>query len=105
VSPRAVRSVDVLLAEEPALTARTGEQLPPPRPAMDDAVFTELEVAEIAQVKPSWTLGSLVSIRRGLALTVLTTAIYVGATAWIPATPAITDQPAPTVASAKLSQH
>jgi hypothetical protein len=103
VPARKVASVDVLLAEEPVRSApaptavreetvRLDEMLPPPRPALDDAVFSAIEVDEVDEVVAGWTWRSLFSVRRSLALTVLTGAIYVGSTAWIPATPAITDQ-------------
>ena len=45
------------------------------------------------------------SVRRSVALTALTAAIYVGATAWIPATPAITDQSSSSSSSLSVSQH
>ncbi len=99
VSARAVRSVDVLLVEECVLAART-EQLPPPRPALDDSPFSEIEEAEIEPMQSSWTWRSVISVKRTLALAVLTAAIYVGATAWNPATPTITDTPVTDVKAA-----
>ncbi|HUR74510.1 MAG TPA: Hsp70 family protein [Sporichthya sp.] len=93
IAPRAVRSVDALLVEERTLTPRIADQVPPPRPALDDTAFEHIEDVEIEQQRTRRTRRPLVSIRRSLALTVLTSAIYVGSTAWIPATPAITDGP------------
>lgn len=84
VPARPVRSLDALLTEE---------HLPPPRPAMDDLGFAAVDGPELEFIDAGWTWRSLVSVRRGLALTVLTAAIFVGSTAWNPATPTITDKP------------
>jgi hypothetical protein len=103
-----VASVGALLVEEPVRVARAEDSLPPPRPAMDDAAFEYVEdEVEIEEIEAGWTWRSMFSIRRSLALTVLTSAIYVGSTAWIPATPAITEQPTSTlkVAAAPHSHH
>lgn len=99
VPARPVRSVDALLAEEPVRTSRE-EHLPPPRPALDDTGFAALEPDELESIDAGWTWRSLVSVRRGLALTVLTAAIFVGSTAWNPATPTITDRPVTDVKTA-----
>jgi hypothetical protein len=93
VPARAVRSLDALLTEEPVRLARAEEHLPPPRPALDDAGFATVDGADLEVIDAGWTWRSLVSVRRGLALTVLTGAIFVGSTAWNPATPTITDKP------------
>jgi actin-like ATPase involved in cell morphogenesis len=107
IPARAVASVDALLTEEPARVARADEMLPPPRPAMEDTAFAYAEdVVELEE--RGWSARSMFSIRRSFALTALTAAIYVGATAWIPATPAITDQSSNStqhVASAKHAEH
>ena len=106
IAPRAVRSVGSLLTEERVLTARVPDQMSPPRPALHDTAFAELaEIVEIEQLQAGWSWRSLVSIRRGLALTVLTTAIYVGATAWIPATPAITEAPSNSTLKVAAAPH
>jgi molecular chaperone DnaK len=93
VPARAVRSLDALLTEEPVRLARAEEHLPPPRPALDDAGFATVDGADLGVIDAGWTWRSLASVRRGLALTVLTGAIFVGSTAWNPATPTITDKP------------
>jgi hypothetical protein len=97
IAPRAVRSVDALLVQERVRTPRIEDQVPPPRPALDDTGFELVAETEIEQLQAGWTWRSVFSIRRSLALTVLTGAIYVGSTAWIPATPAITEAPSPTL--------
>ena len=93
VPARPVRSLDALLTEEPERLARSEEHLPPPRPALDDLGFPAVDDADLEVIDAGWTWRSLVSIRRGLALTALTAAIFVGSTAWNPATPTITDKP------------
>jgi len=103
IPARKVASVEALLAEEPVRaeparpaparveTVRADEMLPPPRPALDDAGFDHVDEVEVQDSDENWTWRSLFSVRRSLVLTVLTGAIFVGSTAWIPATPAITD--------------
>jgi hypothetical protein len=131
-APRAViparKVASVLVAEAPArpemprpelirpavariTVPRVDDMLPPPRPAMDDSGFalTDAEVVEVVESEDAWTWRAMFSVRRSMALTALTAAIYVGATAWIPATPAITDQGSPSsstlhIASTKHNQ-
>ncbi len=93
IPARAVRSVEALLVEDAPAPIRAAETLPPPRPALEDQLFSAVDDVELEALQASWTWRSLVSVRRSMALTVLTAAIFVGATAWNPATPAITDKP------------
>ncbi|WP_344605325.1 Hsp70 family protein [Sporichthya brevicatena] len=93
IPARAVRSVEALLVEDAPAPVRSAETLPPPRPALEDQLFSAVDDVELEALQAGWTWRSLVSVRRSLALTALTAAIFVGATAWNPATPAITDQP------------
>lgn len=120
IPARKVASVEALLAEEPVRigparpaparveTVRADEVLPPPRPAMDDAGFDHLDDRPYQMVEQSedgWTWRSLFSVRRSLALTVLTGAIFVGSTAWIPATPAITDHSSSSTPQVTSDRH
>jgi hypothetical protein len=117
IPARKVASVEALLAEEPVRaeparpaparveTVRADEMLPPPRPALDDAGFDHVDEAEVEDSEENWTWRSLFSVRRSLVLTVLTGAIFVGSTAWIPATPAITDHSSSSTAQITSDRH
>lgn len=97
----------ILRAHPPALSA---EEPMPPRPALAAGGFEErgfddrYDDREEAP-RGSWTFRSLVTVRRSVAVSTLTLAIYLGATAWVPATPAITAPPTPNSASASAEHH
>lgn len=95
IKARAVRSVDQLLIPP----VKPAGQLPPPRPALSEDDL--LDAADEDYAFEPFTWRSVVTIRRGLAVAAMTAAIFVGATAWNPATPPKVEKPA---ASAELAK-
>lgn len=93
----------ILRAHTPALTA---EDRMPARPALVESGFethADLELY-LAESGP-WTWRSVFSVRRTVALSTLTVAIFCGATAWVPATPAITQSSTTTLQVASGEHH